>query len=138
MAQNTRLAEMFYTAIAGGDIPKAVELMDPQIVWNEAENSPYADKSPYNGPDAVLSGLFARLASEWDGFSANPEQIIDGGETVVSRGRYRGIYKATGAKLDAQFVHVFTFRGGQIVHFQQYTDTAQYERVIRPRTGAER
>jgi hypothetical protein len=28
---------------------------------------PYADKNPYVGPNAVLEGLFARLAGEWDG-----------------------------------------------------------------------
>lgn len=136
MAQNTKLAEAFYGAIAHGDIPTAIGLMDPQIVWNEAENSPYADRSPYMGIDAALNGVFARLGSEWDGFSATPEQIIDGGDTVVSLGRYRGTYKNTGARLNAQFVHVFTFRDGKIVHFQQYTDTAQYQRVTTQRAGA--
>lgn len=136
MAQNRKLAQAFYTAIERADIPTAIGLMDPRIVWQEAENSPYADRNPYVGIDAVLNGVFGRLGSEWDGFSAGPEKMIEEGDTVVSLGRYRGTYKNTGAKLDAQFVHVFTFGGGRIVHFQQYTDTAQYERVTRGRAGA--
>ena len=100
------------------------------------ENFVYADKSPYIGVDAVLTGLFARLGGEWDGFSAVPHEIVDGGETVVALGRYGGVYKATGVKVNAQFVHVFGFKDGKVASFQQYTDTAQFKDVVSRRAGA--
>ena len=34
--------------------------------------------------------------------------------------------KATGTPVDAQFAHVWQFRGGKIARFQQYTDTKQW------------
>lgn len=136
MGQNSQTVESFYAAMGRGDIPFALGTLDPQIVWNEAENFVYADKSPYVGVDAVLSGLFARLGGEWDGFSAVPEQIVDGGDTVVALGRYGGVYKATGAKVNAQFVHVFRFKSGKIAGFQQYTDTAQFKEAVARRAGA--
>jgi ketosteroid isomerase-like protein len=136
MGQNSQTAEAFYAAMGRGDIPFVIGILDPQIVWNEAENFVYADKSPYVGVDAVLTCLFARLGGEWDSFSAVPHQIVDGGETVVSLGRYGGVYKATGAKVDAQFVHVFYFKDGKIASFQQYTDTAQFKDAVSRRAGA--
>jgi len=136
MGQNSQIVESFYAAMGRGDIPFVIGILDPGIVWNEAENFVYADKSPYVGVDAVLTGLFARLGGEWDGFSAVPEQIVDGGDTVVALGRYGGVYKATGAKVDAQFVHVFKFKGGKVAGFQQYTDTAQFKDAVSRRAGA--
>jgi len=73
---------------------------------------------------------------KWDSFSAVPQEIVDGGETVVSLGRYSGVYKATGAKVDAQFVHVFKFKDGKIAGFQQYTDTAQFKDAVSRRAAA--
>ncbi len=136
MGQNSQTIEAFYAAMGRGDIPFIIGALDPQINWNEGENFIYADHSPYIGVDKLLSGLFARLAGEWEGFSAVPHEIVDGGETVVALGRYGGVYKATGAKVNAQFVHVFKFKGGKIAHFQQYTDTAQFKEVVSHRAGA--
>jgi ketosteroid isomerase-like protein len=133
MGQNSKTAEAFYAAMGRGDIPFVIGILDPQIVWTEAENFVYADQSPYVGVDTVLSGLFARLGGEWDGFSAVPHEIVDGGETVVALGRYGGVYKATGVKIDAQFVHVFKFKDGKIAKFQQYADTAQVQNAVAPR-----
>jgi uncharacterized protein len=136
MGQNSKTVEAFYAAMGRGDIPFVIGILDSQIVWNEAENFVYADKSPYVGVDAVLTGLFARLGGEWDGFSAVPQEIVDGGETVVAFGRYGGVYKATGVKVHAQFVHVFKFKDGNIAHFQQYTDTAQFQNAVSLRAKA--
>jgi ketosteroid isomerase-like protein len=136
MGQNSQTIEAFYASMGRGDIPFIIGILDPQISWNEAENFVYADHSPYIGVDKLLTGLFARLGGEWDGFSAVPDEIVDGGETVIALGRYGGVYKATGVKVNAQFVHVFKFKGGKIAHFQQYTDTAQFKDVVSRRAGA--
>jgi ketosteroid isomerase-like protein len=130
MGQNKKTVEGLYAAMGSADIPFLIGNLDPQVVWNEAENFVYADKSPYVGVDALLTGLFARLAGEWNGFSAVPHEIIDGGETVVALGRYGGVYKGTGVKVDAQFTHVFRFKDGKVASFQQYTDTAQFKDVV--------
>jgi hypothetical protein len=119
-----------YAAFAKGDVPAVLAAMAPEIVWNEAENFVYADKNPYIGPEAVLSGVFARLGGEWQGFSVIPDDVIDGGDTIVTIGRYGGAYKATGKSIDAQFAHVWRLRNGKIVAFQQYTDTLQSARAI--------
>jgi ketosteroid isomerase-like protein len=128
--QNVALVRSIYDAFAAGDIPGVVGGMSPDVVWNEAENFPYADGNPYCGTDAILGGVFARLGSEWDGFAAHPEEFLDAGDTVVVLGRYRGTCKATGLAMDAQFAHVWRVADGKAERFQQYTDTLQAARVM--------
>ena len=125
MSSNAEIIRGVYAAFQKGDIPSVLAAMAPDIVWNEAENFPYADKNPYVGPDAVLHGVFARLGGEWDGFAVIEEELIDAGDTIVTLGRYGGAPKATGKKIHAQFAHVWRFKNGRIVGFQQYTDTLQ-------------
>ena len=122
---NAEVIRGVYAAFQKGDIPAVLGAMAPDIVWNEAENFPYADKNPYIGPDAILAGVFARLGGEWDGFSVKEEELIDAGDTIVTLGRYGGAPKATGNKINAQFAHIWKFKNGKIVNFQQYTDTLQ-------------
>ena len=125
MSSNADVIRGVYAAFQQGDIPSVLAAMAPDIVWSEAENFPYADKNPYIGPDAILHGVFARLGSEWDRFSVKEEDLIDAGDTIVTLGRYGGAPKATGKKINAQFAHVWRFKNGKIVSFQQYTDTLQ-------------
>lgn len=133
--ENVQLIRSFYGAIARGDIGAALAVMDPAIVWNEAENFLYADGNPYVGPEAVLNGALSRIAADWQGFAAVPQEILDAGDTVVALGRYSGTHKLTGARVDAQYVHVFRIRAGKITGFQQYTDTAQFRDVATRRAA---
>ena len=114
---------------ARGDVADVMGRMSPDIVWNEAENFPYADGNPYVGPGAIAAGVFARCGSEWDGFAAVPEEFLDAGDTVVVLGRYLGSYKATGHSQNAQFAHVWRVADGKASAFQQHVDTLQVARV---------
>jgi len=119
-----------YEAFGKGDIPGVIAALDPQVEWLEAENFIYADGNPYLGPNAVLEGVFVRIGAEWEDFTVSPKEILDAGETVVGHGYYSGTYKKNGKQVRAQFAHLFTFRDGKVVKFQQYTDIAQFLRVV--------
>ena len=127
---NIRLVRGLYEAFASGDIPGALGRMSPDIVWNEANNFPYADGNPYIGPDAVLQGVFARIGAEWDGFAVEIDEMLDAGDAVVALGRYRGRCKATGREQDTQIAHVWRIAGGSITAFQQHADTLHIARVM--------
>ena len=130
--QNVDLIKGIYTAFAAGDIGGVVARMSPDIEWNEAENFPYADNNPYRGPEAVLTGVFGRIATDWQDFAPVPDEYLDAGDTVVVLGHYHGTCKATGRDMKAQLVHVWRVHDGLAAQFQQYTDTLQVARV----TGA--
>jgi len=129
---NVTLIREIYDAFAVGDVAGVLGRMSPDIVWNEAENFPYADNNPYVGPQAVAEGVFARCIGEWDGFAVHAEEIIDGGDTIVALGRYHGSFKKGGRAMDAQMAHVWRVKDGKAVAFQQYVDTLQAARA----TGA--
>lgn len=131
-AANRSVVENLYSAFAAGDGAVIGSLLASDLVWIEAENGPYADRNPYLGPGAVFEGIFRRIGVEFDGFVVTPVTYLVNNDRVAVFGRYSGTNRATGKSLDAQFVHVFTVRDGKIVHFQQYTDTAQWVDVVTP------
>jgi len=128
--ENANIVRRMYEAFAAGEVPKVLAALDPQVQWWEAENFIYDDGNPYVGPDAVLNGVFARIVADWEGFAVSPEGGLDAGDTAIGYGYNRGTYKQNGQQLRAPFAHFFTFRDGQIVKFQQYTDTAQFKQAV--------
>ena len=127
--ENVALVRGIYDAFAAGDVPAVLGAMSPDIVWNEAENFPLADRNPYVGPNAILEGVFARLAADWDGFAVGVDELLDAGDAVVALGRYRGTNRATGRAIDAQLVHIWRIEDGKAKAFQQLTDTLQVGRA---------
>jgi len=128
--ENVKIVQGMYDAFASGDIPTIVGSLDPQVEWWEAESFIYDDGNPYVGPEAVLTGVFMRIATEWEGFAVTPTEVLDAGDTAIGYGHYSGTYRKNGHKVRAQFAHFFTFRDGKIVKFQQYTDTAQFKQAV--------
>lgn len=119
-----------YAAFARNDPSVLFGAMDPGIRWNEAEGNPLADRNPYIGPQAIGEGVFGRLLAAIDNFTAVPDRYVDGGDHVIVLGRYGGTVKHSGAAIDAQFCHVYRFQDGKVVTFQQYTDSAQWVRLM--------
>jgi uncharacterized protein len=126
MTTNGERVHALYEAFGRGDVPAVLGAFDAAIHWREAESFRYADHNPYVGPQAVAAGVFLRISSDVDQFVVVPERISDAGETVLAEGRYRGTVKATGKAVSAQFAHVWRFRDGKVIRFQQYTDTEQW------------
>ena len=104
---------------------------DPKIEWREAEGNPYQlEGEAWIGGDQILQELFMKLGVDWDGFTVQPREFYDAGDTVVVEGRYKGTFKGTGKSVDAQMCHVFKLRDGKVTSFQQYVDTAKFQSVM--------
>jgi|SRR3990172_541685 hypothetical protein len=131
MGKNGDIVKALYDAFGKGDVPAVLGAFDPEIQWREAENFLYADGNPYAGPQAVAEGVFQRIVSDVENFAVLPERFVEGGDTVVAEGRYRGTMKTTGTPVDAQFAHIWQLRDGKVVRFQQYTDTKQWSEAAR-------
>lgn len=119
-----------YAAFGRNDPSALFGAMHGSIDWREAEGSPMAKGNPYVGPQKIGEGVFGPLMAAVDSFTAVPTTFIDGGDQVAAIGRYGGTMKSGGAALDAPFCHVYHFRDGKIVSFQQFTDTAQWSRLM--------
>jgi ketosteroid isomerase-like protein len=125
-----RTIQAAYAAFANNDPSVLFGAMAPDIQWYEAQGNPLADRNPYIGAQAIGEGVFGRLLPAIDNFTAAPDRFVDGGADVIVLGRYGGTMKHSGAKLDAQFCHVYRFEGDRIVTFQQYTDSEQWARLM--------
>jgi uncharacterized protein len=128
--ENVQVVRGVYEAFGRGDVPTVLGHMHQNIEWNEAENFIYADRNPYIGPQAVLEGVFMRLGADWEGFTVTPEEWLDAGDRIVVLGTYSGTHKATGGEVRAQFAHIWSVREGDVVRFQQYTDTKQFADTV--------
>jgi ketosteroid isomerase-like protein len=118
---NGEIIRSLYEAFGRGDIPTVVGTLDESIEWTEAEGFPYG--GTYHGPNAVLENVFMKLGGEWEGFSAVPHKIVDGGDDVVAFGTYTGKFIATGKSISVPYAHSWSLKDGKAVRFQQYTDT---------------
>jgi len=114
-----------YDAFAVGDVEFVVAAMAGDIVWNEAENFPYADGNPYVGSQAIVEGVFGRLVAEWEYWDLDLQDNLQDDNRIAFFGRYNAKHKESGKTISAQFVHVWEVVDGKAASFQQYADTAQ-------------
>lgn len=129
MGSNVDVVKGIYEAFAKGDVPAVLGALDPKIEWGEAEGFIFDVGKKFIGPDEVLQGVFMRIVNETTDFTVHPEGYVDGGDKVVSLGRYTGSINATGKKFDAQYAHYWEFKDGKVVRMQQYTDTGQFQKA---------
>ena len=126
---NADIIRELYDAFAKGDVPAVLGSFDENISWTEAEGFMYG--GTYNGPNAVLTNVFMKLGTEWEGFAAVPNKIVDGGDgNVISTGEYSGKYLRTGNSTAVPFAHEWELRDGKVVTFRQHTDTAVIARDL--------
>ncbi|WP_149262251.1 nuclear transport factor 2 family protein [Actinomadura sp. K4S16] len=122
MSEAYDIVKAHYEASARGDLAGMVEKFAESVAWTEMAGFPYA--GTYVGTEAIKAGVFGRLAKEWKGFRADPDELIDGGDgTVVAIGHYSGTYRNTGKGMRVRFVHVWRVQAGEITDFEQFTDT---------------
>lgn len=120
---NKEVVEALYAAFAAGDIPAVTALMADDIHWNEAEGNKLADRSPYIGPQAVVEGVFQRLAEDFERFEVEINTIIAQGDLVVTQGRYHATSRGSGLTIHPRIASFWTVKNGKIAAFQQHVDT---------------
>jgi ketosteroid isomerase-like protein len=124
-AQNTKVVQDAYGAFGRGDIPALLGYMTDDVQWRPvigtAKHVPFAGER--NGKTAVAE--FFKIVGENEEFHQfEPHEFVAQGDTVVALGHYRATTRATGKTFDSDFVMVFTFRGGKVATFREYTDSA--------------
>jgi uncharacterized protein len=63
MGQNLDLIRATYEGASEQNGQNLLAVLAPDATWTEAEGFPYA--GTYVGPDAIIAGVFSRLATEW-------------------------------------------------------------------------
>lgn len=78
----------------------------------------------YRTPDGVTANVMEKLGQDWDGWTAHDDTYVVDGENVVVLARYTATNKPTGRPIDVRVAHHFVVRGGLVVRFEQFADTA--------------
>jgi hypothetical protein len=112
-----------YLASAAGDLEALRATLADDVEWTEMAGFPLA--GTYRTPEGVTSSVMEKLGADWDDWTAHDDTYVVDGENVVVLARYTARNKATGKDIDVRVAHHFTVRGGAIVRFEQFVDTAK-------------
>ncbi|UWQ96243.1 nuclear transport factor 2 family protein [Rhodobacteraceae bacterium M385] len=122
MGNNLELIRATYEGTSEENGQNLLAALAEDATWTEAEGFPYA--GTYTGPEEIIAGVFQRLATEWDGYSAKVHTFMEDGDRVAAFGEYSGTYRATGKSFRASFAHLYEVRGGKIRTMTQFVDSA--------------
>jgi ketosteroid isomerase-like protein len=112
-----------YLASAAGDLEALRATLAPDVEWTEMAGFPLA--GTYRTPTGVTANVMEKLGADWEGWAAHDDTYVVDGENVVVLARYTAVNKATGKPVNVRVAHHFVVRGGQIVRFEQFVDTAK-------------
>jgi ketosteroid isomerase-like protein len=111
-----------YVASATGDLEALRATLAPDVEWTEMAGFPLA--GTYRTPEGVTANVMEKLGAEWDGWTAHDDTYVVDGENVVVLARYTARHRGTDKPLAVRVAHHFVVRGGLIVRFEQFVDTA--------------
>jgi ketosteroid isomerase-like protein len=123
MQENVKIVQQAYENFKKGNIHGVLELIAPTAEWQLPEMEGVAVAGKRHGREGVAD-FFSKLTATQEVNSFEPAEFIEQGNKVVSLGRYSFTVKATRGQFTSDFAHVFTIENGQIVRFQEFTDTA--------------
>ena len=124
-AQNTKVVQDAYAAFGRGDVAALLGYMTDDVQWQPVIGM--SKQVPFSGARKGKAGVaefFKQVAESEDFELFEPREFIAQGETVVAVGHYRAVTKSTGKTFDSPFVMVFTFRGGKVATFREFSDSA--------------
>ena len=128
--ENIKVVQSFFDALGRGDMDAAAAALDPQIEWIEPGVPGQWFAGTRHGIDTVFTEVVARTPEHVEEFSLQIDQYLDAGEHVVALGQFDGRGKRSGRAFSIPGAFVYTVRGGKIVRFQAYHDTAQWLQAL--------
>ncbi|MFF1821200.1 nuclear transport factor 2 family protein [Kribbella sp. NPDC058245] len=117
-----------YLASAAGDLEALRATLAPDVEWTEMAGFPLA--GTYRTPGGVTTNVMEKLAGAWDDWAAHDDTYVVDGENVVVLARYTAANKVTGRSINVRVAHHFVVRGGLIVRFEQFVDTAKVREAM--------
>jgi len=119
-----------YLASAAADLDALRATLAPDVEWTEMAGFPLA--GTYRTPEGVTANVMEQLGKDWSDWIAHDDTYVVDGENVVVLARYTARNNATGKDLNARVAHHFVVRGGRIVRFEQFVDTALVRDAMAP------
>ena len=127
MTAATEALQSLYGAFAAGD-GDALGRLIGSCRWVEASGGPYG--GVYSGLGEVAANVFGPIGRDVRNFTAIPDEILPvGDDRAIALGFYRG--ETNAGPLETRFAHLAKVSDGQITHFEQFTDTHEWQKAVR-------
>jgi ketosteroid isomerase-like protein len=115
--ENVEIVRRVFDAAARRDSAAVLAFYDPEVEWDMSRGGlgGVVDRGVYHGHDGLRR--YFRLRSEaWETITDDCEELIDGGEHVISVVTVRGRGRASGVEVESQnLVGVWTIREGMVL-----------------------
>jgi uncharacterized protein len=128
--QNVDVIRSLYAAFGRGDLEGILAPLDPQVFWRTPGAPDLPTAGLRQGVPAVRE-FFGLLLNTFDIAEFQPQDFLAAGDKVVVLGTSREGPKGSGRLVDFRWVHVFTFRNGRIVAFEEPADVSELVREFR-------
>ncbi len=125
---NLEFVQKAYTTFGNDELEAFFSLFIDEFEWIVSDGFPYGGQ--YRGQEEVMSEVFSQIQADWERFTLDVDQYIDGGETIVVLGEYNATHGTTGRDVTAPFSHVWDVDAGKIQRFQQFTDNVQFHAAL--------
>lgn len=123
---NVDTARSAYEAFGRGDLAALQEDFAEDAVWVTSDELPLGGET--SGRDAIMEN-FAQIPNYWSSFSVEPEEFVDGGDTVVVLGTQRAAND--NGSFEAPFAHVLKYDGeGKVVRGEFHADSAKAAKLL--------
>lgn len=128
MGSNLEIIRATYEGASEENGRNLLAALAPDATWTEAAGFPYA--GTYTGPEAIITNVFQRLATEWVDYRAEVHTYLADGDRVAAFGVYSGTYRKTGKAMTATFAHLYRLKDGKIASMEQYVDSAMVQQAL--------
>ena len=128
---NISLVQSLYAAFGRGEIATIVNASASGIVWEEVGRPADYPAFGIRKGRAGVQDFFKTVAETVDFTEFSPREFYAAEDKVFVLGHYAAKMKKTGRIIDADWVHIFTIRGGEVTQFREFTDTAQIAEAYR-------
>lgn len=118
------VAAAYFDALARGDVPAAMGLLSPQVVWHQpGANRFTGDHAGPDGVGALLSGMMEVSEGSFRLVVTGPPMV--NGELVAVPVRFTG--SRAGASMEMAGVDLLTIRDGTIVEVHLFSQDGPIE-----------
>src|SRR5829696_4883600 len=111
MGQALELVREALAAFARGDLDRALEFADPEIV--SVRVPPLPDPQTYHGVEGVLQ-MYADWTADFNEFEMEAMEFTEDGDRVIAEMVQRGTGRASGVPIEGRFWLAYTVAGGRI------------------------
>jgi ketosteroid isomerase-like protein len=123
--ENVETARIAYEAWNRRELQSVLDLLHPDVVWEENVQVFTGMDRIYRGHEGFLKWDREAFSEVWESIAGEPVEFIDAGDHVVALVRLSGKGEGSGVNVEMAVYNVFTFRDDKVARRRLYTDRAE-------------